>query len=170
MSDTKATEEAGTKKITTLHPCACLEGTGQVCPAVTRKAFAQDHDARMSSRLAQSVADKKMTMDQAEELLRKAGGSDLLIGKTKRSAQLRSTKGTGEKKATKATKANEAEQAIAKAAPTILGQTAKVFHGKRRFDATVVRNASDEMVARHRFIGKNCDHEVTFEDGEIFTK
>jgi hypothetical protein len=164
-------------KTRTLHNCGCLTGTGQTCTGTTRKSFTQGHDARMASRLAQQVADGKMTMEAAEKLIREAGGGDLLVSKTKHSANLRKSgkdkaskpKASGKAKDKDAQAREEIAQALGNAGPQVKGQQVKVFHGKRHFAAVVVANAADELVARHRFQSKNCDHAVTVEDGEIFT-
>jgi len=151
-----------------LTNCHCLTGTELTCPATTRKAFAQGHDARMSSRIATAIAEGAMTEQDGLKLIRQAGGGDLLVAKTKHSAALRKSKGT-EPKAPKAPKA--AKPAIeVPAAPSIVGEKVQVFHGKRPFNSIVVKDAAGQLVARHRLNGKDCNHEVAFEDGEIFTK
>lgn len=157
------------------HPCACLTGTKHTCDRTTQKAFAQGHDARMASRLAEAVAKDETTVEAAEELIRKAGGSDLLVGKMKRSAELRKQakdrpakpratkkdKAEGEGEHVKAT--TEEAKAVASAGNGLLGSTVKVFHKEKEYDAAVVRNAAGDMIARHRLIGRNCDHEVDAE-------
>src|SRR5580693_7880027 len=92
MSETE-TKPASNK----LKQCACLTGTDQVCTATTRKVFAQGHDARMSSRLAQLVAsaDSPMTEADAVALIKKAGGGLALISKTTHSAKLRAQRAAG---------------------------------------------------------------------------
>jgi hypothetical protein len=158
------------------HGCACLTGTGKQCPDTTLKAFHQGHDARLASRVAQAIADSKMTEAAGLELVKKAGGSDLLIGKTKRSAQLRAEKAAGAAAGPKTTKAAtkggtkataEQAQAMAKAAPSVLGTKLKVAHNGKAHDAVVVRNAAGDLVARHRINGKDVDHAITVEDGKI---
>ena len=164
-----------------LKQCACLTGTDAVCDKTTRKAFAQGHDARMSSRLAQAVADPENGMTEADAvtILKLAGGGMALISKTTHSARLRAARaaGGGDKpvKAAKPKVADSPEAAIQAAGPTVMGTKVVVWHGKRKFDAVVVRNATEELVARHRLQSKSCDHEVQVEQGadgkpEVFTK
>lgn len=160
--------------------CGCLTGTGKTCDRTTQKAFAQGHDARMASRLAQAVADPndQMTIDKARELIQEAGGSDLLIGKMAHSAGLRkakasgqsaskpakSTSAKGEAKGQQHARADDAQaRAVASAGSQLLGSKVKVKHGSKEYDAVVVRDASNQVVARHRLTGKNCDHSVTDE-------
>jgi|HubBroStandDraft_2_1064218.scaffolds.fasta_scaffold01427_11 hypothetical protein len=156
------------------HACACLTGTGETCPQTTLKAFAQGHDARMSSRIAQAIAAGSMTEEAGLKLVKDAGGSDLLIGKTKRSATLRNERAS-KPAADKAPKADsgpkatkEQADAMAKApAASVIGTKLKVKHGDKEYDAVVVRNASNDLVARHRIQGKNVDHAVTVTDGVV---
>lgn len=68
---------------------AMAENPGTVCERTTRKSFAQGHDARMSSRLAKEIAASETTGEVAAKLIQLAGGTDLLIEKTLRSAKLR---------------------------------------------------------------------------------
>lgn len=157
--------------------CGCLTGTGEQCLHPTQKVFAQGHDARMSSRLAKAVAAGAITADDAEALIRKAGGGDLLVSKTRHSADLRTRVGNGDKpKVTKAkgVKAGDDLAAKVSSAPSVLGRQVEVFHGESKSTAVVVRDATTALVARHRVQGKNCDHEVEVEtnDGEttVFTK
>lgn len=162
-----------TTKTRTAHNCACLTGTGKTCSATTQRAFAQGHDARMAGRVAQEIADGKMTAEDGEKLIRQAGGGDLLVFKTKHSARLRADrKASGDKPKTPKGPRASADQAAAIAkTPSVVGKETKVFHGKRNFNAVVVRNAQDQLVARHRLNSQNCDHEVEVgDDGEIFTK
>lgn len=166
MSDTSATKSAPSKNA--LTNCHCLTGTDKTCSATTRKAFAQGHDARMSSRIATLIATDQLTSEQGVALIRQAGGGDLLVSKTVHSAKLRKSKGNGEQAPKAHKKATEPEMPKS---PTVVGKSTKVYHGKRPFNAVVVRNASDELKARHRLNSQNCDHEVEVgEDGEIFTK
>jgi len=159
------TVSAGSKT-RTRHACACLTGTGGTCTATTLKAFAQGHDARMSSRLATMVAEGKISQEDAVKLIRQAGGGDLLVSKTVHSARLRASRGSNEK----APKAKKEAAPEDPKAPSVVGHTAEVFHGKRKFNSVVVRNAAGDLAARHRLNGNNCDHEVTVEDGQVFTK
>jgi len=164
------------EKVSALHKCGCLTGTGQECQAATRKSFAQGHDARMSSRVAQAIADEKMTEDDGLALVRNAGGGDLLVSKTKHSAALRKSKKSDKAARPAKSPSKKAEQEAAEIAaargeggPQIKGKKVKVWHGKRRFDAIVVANAKEELVARHRFVGKNCDHKVEVDGEDILT-
>lgn len=154
------------------HPCGCLVGTDKTCDRMTQRAFAQGHDARLSSRLAQEIAAGSITENEAEELIRKVGGSDLLVGKTHHSARLRKTNAEKPPKERKAKVAKPKDDEDDADAPVIepsaprakLNDKVKVVHkangpaGERTFDAVVVRNASQEIVARHRIRGENCDH------------
>jgi len=160
--------------------CGCLTGTGQTCDRTTQKAFAQGHDARMASRLAQSVSKDEMTADAAEALIRQAGGSDLLVGKMKHSAELRKTNASKPKQPKSTNKAAKAPaagpqadtaeaRAVASAGDQLLGSQVKVAHGDKTYDAVIVKDAAGQRVARHRLIGKNCDHEVA-EDGTVGDK
>jgi hypothetical protein len=157
--------------------CGCLTGTGQVCDKQTQKAFAQGHDARMASRLAQAVAEGKSTLEDATKDIQEAGGSDLLIGKMKHSAELRKNKAsqpkapkTPREKAPKPEQAGTPEgNAVASPGNGLLGTKAKVRHGEKEYDAVIVKNSADRMVARHRLIGNNCDHTVS-ETGETGEK
>lgn len=175
MSDNQtaqgATEGKAEKAPKAPKQCACLTGTGKTCSATTGKSFAQGHDARMASRLAQLVAEDKMTPADAEKLVREAGGGDLLVSKTLHSAKLRKQGGKpkdrqpkGEAKPSKSER-DAAAAALAQGGPQVLGTKVKVSHGKRNFDAVVVRNASTKTVARHRFTGKDCDHEIEIKEG-----
>lgn len=154
------------------HPCGCLVGTAKTCDRMTQRAFAQGHDARLSSRLAQEIAAGEITEDEAEKLIRKVGGSDLLVGKTHHSARLRKTNAEKPPKERKAKVAKPKDDEDDADAPVIepsaprakLNDKVKVTHqiaGKddRKFDAVVVRNASQVIVARHRIRGENCDHD-----------
>jgi hypothetical protein len=165
MSDDTTTKVPA--KTRTAHNCGCLTGTGQTCTATTQRAFAQGHDARMAGRVAQMIADGKLTADEGEKLVREAGGGDLLVSKTRHSAKLRAERAAGPKTPKKAKATKEQAAAIAKV-PSVVGQAVEVFHGKRKFHAVVVRNAAEELVARHRLNSKNCDHQVSVEDGEVF--
>lgn len=154
------------------HPCACLTGTGKQCSDTTLKAFHQGHDARLSSRVAQDIADGKITEEAGIKLIRDAGGSDLLISKTRHSAHLRQEKKAGAAAGPKTAaskggpKASAAQQAaMTKAAPSVLGTKLKVTHGGKQVDAVVVRNASEELVARHRVQGRNVDHPIKVSEG-----
>jgi hypothetical protein len=178
------TETAGkpaTSANTTKTPkqCGCLAGTGQTCDRTTGKAFAQGHDARMASRLAQAVSKGEMAVEDAAKLITDAGGSDLLVGKMKHSAELRKTNAS-KPKAAKKDKAAESEQApeqadtpeakaSASAGDQLLGTKVKVAHGDKTYDAVVLKNAAGTRVARHRLIGQNCDHSVT-DDGQTGDK
>jgi hypothetical protein len=152
------------------HPCTCQMGTSNQCSGQTLKAFARGHDARMASRVAQEMADGKMTTDQAEKLIRRAGGGDLLVGKTMRSARLRQEAKTNPKtprtpKAAKAPRTqteSAADKAVDGATTTgqVTGKEVGVSHGARKFKAVVVRTAANDLMARHRFQGKDCDHEL----------
>jgi hypothetical protein len=169
------TETAGkpaTSANTTKAPkqCGCLVGTGQTCDRTTGKAFAQGHDARLASRLAQAVAKGEMTVEEATKLITEAGGSDLLIGKMRHSAELRKNsagkpkakKDKPAKDASKAPEPSDAPEAKAQATPgdPLLGTKVKVAHGDKTYDAVVLKNAASVRVARHRLIGQNCDHSV----------
>lgn len=98
------TNEGGTPAKSKVHPCNCLfgwrgEGLGsgldvpadqaQVCDRTTAKAFAQGHDARFASRLANEVAEGLTDEADLTQLIKAAGGSQALIAKTTRSAKLR---------------------------------------------------------------------------------
>lgn len=168
------TTEAPAKAAKAPHNCACLTGTGQTCPSMTLKAFAQGHDARMSSRVAQLIADGKLTEAAGLKLVADAGGSDLLVGKTKRSAALRQerkTKPAGEKPAPAKDKAAKdtakASEPTQPKAPSLVGTKVKARHNGKEVEAVVVRNASNDLVARHRVNGQNVDHPVTVVDGKI---
>lgn len=154
------------------HPCGCKVGTNETCERMTQRAFAQGHDAKLSSRLAQEVAEGKITAEKAEELIRKVGGSDLLVGKTQHSAKLRKSNADKPPKERKAKVAKPKDDEDDDNAPEIepsaprakLNDRVKVTHsvaGKddRTFEAVVVRNASQTIVARHRIRGENCDHD-----------
>lgn len=71
------------------------------CPRMTRKSFAQGHDARMASRLAKEVAAGETTAEIAVELVQRAGGTGALVSKMLHSAKLRieNAKKKGEKAA-----------------------------------------------------------------------
>lgn len=167
---------AKTPTVPKIKQCACLNGTGKTCPDTTQKAFHQGHDARMASRLAQAVAAGTMELDAAKKLITDAGGSDLLVGKMAHSAQLRKAKAEAPPKVRtpktpKATAKGEggtkadSEQAatVATAGKSLMGSKVKAKHGDKDYDAVVVRNASEKIVARHRLQGKNCDHDVNDE-------
>jgi hypothetical protein len=142
------------------HACRCEAE----CPARTRKSFAQGHDARMASRLAQAVADG--TIAEAEEaatLIRLAGGSELLVNKMLRSAESR--KG----KPSKASKTHRDQPTGLQAADARIadrqeqrglrtGREVTVVHGKKTYKAVMVRNAAGVLMARHRLLGRDCDH------------
>jgi len=188
---TTPTAESGTPEVagkpatsanTTKTPkqCGCLTGTGNTCDRTTQKAFAQGHDARMASRLAQDVSKGETTAEAAEALIRQAGGSDLLVGKMKHSAELRRTNASKPKQPKGATKAAKAPaagpqadtaeaKAVASAGDQLLGSQVKVNHNEKSYDAVIVKDAAGQRVARHRLIGKNCDHEVA-EDGTVGDK
>jgi hypothetical protein len=169
MSDDTITKTPPAKT-RTAHNCGCLTGTAQVCSATTQRAFAQGHDARMAGRIAQLVADGNMSREDGEKLIRQAGGGDLLVSKTLHSAKLRAEKGK-EPKTPKGPKATKAQADAIVKVPSIVGQPAEVFHGKRNFKAVVVRDAQETLVARHRLNGKDCNHEIEVgEDGTVFTK
>ncbi len=89
--------------------------------------------------------------------MREAGGGDLLVGKMLRSAELRKT-GKAEKAARPAKQEDEA--AKPEAGKQVTGQEVPVKHGTRTFKAVVVRDAGGQLTARHRFQGKDCDHEL----------
>jgi len=176
---TTDTAQSGTQASKTVKQCGCLTGTGQTCDRTTQKAFAQGHDARMASRLAQAVADpqSELTADQAEALIREAGGSDLLVGKMRHSAELRRdsasrprTPKTPKEKAPKPEADDSAEaRAVASAGNGLLGTRTQVTHKDKTYDAVVVKDAAGTTVARHRLIGQNCDHEVS-DDGTTGAK
>src|SRR5215831_13519578 len=84
----KAPADPGVK-VATVHACRCLTGTDETCDRTTQKVFAQGHDARMSSRLAQAIAKGEMTKEQATAVLKEAGAGEQLISKTMHSADLR---------------------------------------------------------------------------------
>jgi len=151
------------------HACACLAGTGKTCDKTTQKVFAQGHDARMASRLAQDVAAGKTTAEAAEKIMKDAGGSGLLIGKMKHSAKLRATAGDkpAKPRATKAKAVKATDEQVAAMTASaenkgaqFIGRKTKVPHGSRDFDAVIVRNVAGDAVARHRLTGQNCDHSV----------
>lgn len=66
-----------------------VENPNVVCDRTTNKSFAQGHDAALASRLAQEVADGLITVETAIALVKKAGGSDALVSKTRHSSKLR---------------------------------------------------------------------------------
>lgn len=172
--DTPDKSAKDTANARTPHACACLTGTGKTCPDTTSKAFHQGHDARMASRLAQDVADGKMTVEAADKLIREAGGSDLLAGKMRHSAKLRQDKAAAkaagpqaEPKAPKGLKATKEQAANVAKAPSLVGSKVKAAHGQRQLDAVIVRNASNDLVARHRLNGKDCDHAVAVDGDRI---
>ncbi len=168
-----AAETQQTPATKVVKQCGCLHGTGKECDRTTQKAFAQGHDARMASRLAQAVADPEdeMTAEVATKLIQEAGGSDLLIGKMKHSAELRKNKASAPKaerkpKAPKdaAEKSDTAEaRAVQSPGNPLLGIKVKVAHGEKEYDAVVLKDSHELVVARHRLIGNNCDHEVSAE-------
>lgn len=84
--------ETTTTKASKVKPCACRIGTGTECERTTSKAFAQGHDAKLSSRLATDVAEGRMDLEEATGLVRKAGGSEALVSKMRHSARLRTEK------------------------------------------------------------------------------
>lgn len=139
----------------TTHKCRCLTGTGKQCSTATENSFGRGHDARMSSRLANEVAQGKTKKEEAEKHMRAAGGSDLLVGKMHRAAERLAQPKTERKAADKPAKG--------KAAKTEGGNPKNVVtvkHGSREYKATVVTNAQQERVARHQMLGKNCDHDL----------
>lgn len=142
------------------HACACLTGTGNTCSDQTTRAFARGHDARFSSRIAEAVAGGSLAEDKAEALIKEAGGSDLLVSKTLHSAKLRKEAKSGEGKPAKSTgKASNAKPAPPKS-ESIVGREVPVMHGAKTFKAVVVRTAAGDIRARHRYQGKDCDHEL----------
>lgn len=162
------TEEAA--KPSKYHPCACMTGTGQQCPEETTKKFYRGHDAKMSSRIAQGIVNGDYTLEKGLGHIEAAGGSELLVGKTKRSVQLRQEKRAGkenqsEGEATengKPTRRTRAQRTDDKA-KTQVGKEVKVHHDgppARDYKAVVVRNAAGELKARHRVKGQDCDHDV----------
>lgn len=161
-----------------IHTCKCLHGTNEKCPAPTGKNFAQGHDARMASRLAQAVADGKMILDEALQLIREAGGSELLAGKMRHSANLRSRIAQGDSRPKPERKpkvvAPDADLARMERERQVralaLGQSVQAWHGKRPFNAVTVENENKVLVARHRLNGCDCDHETEVTDrpdGEV---
>lgn len=62
-------------------PSKC--GCSPECAATTKSKFAQGHDARMVKRLVAEVADpaNPLTTEEAADQVRKAGGTELLVGK-----------------------------------------------------------------------------------------
>jgi hypothetical protein len=145
--------------------CMCGLGTGKQCPALTLKSFAQGHDARMSGRVAQAVADFKIKPQQAEDLIRKAGGGDLLVGKMHRSAKLRieqakAKKAAADEKAAAAKAPKPAAAAKATTTATATGKEVPVKCSGRTYKAEVVKDAAGKLVARHVVKGENCDHEL----------
>lgn len=75
--------------------CKCNtlpDGTIGACDRITSSSFAQGHDARLSSRVAKAIAAGTQTMDQGLAEVRELGGGDLLISKTRRSAELRASR------------------------------------------------------------------------------
>jgi len=150
-----------TKPAKQLKNCQCLSGTGKTCPEKTAKSFYRGHDAKMSSRVAQAIADGKMTPAEATKLIEGTGASELLVNKTLHSAKLRKEakdRPPAEKKA-KAAKPKDTASSTTPADKR-LGTKQKVMHGERSFAGTVVRNASSDLKVRHRFQGKDCDHDL----------
>lgn len=176
MARTPAAETAegttATAPASKTHPCKCLSGTGKQCPDVTTRAFARGHDARMASRLATAVANGNTTEAAAVKVIKDAGGSDLLAEKMKHSASLRKEKNAGkttsakDKKGETAGKPSDPETAKVEPGESPLGKKVTVKHagqgGKpgKSYQAVIVRNASGDLVARHRISGADCDHEV----------
>ena len=164
-----AAETKQTPATKVVKQCGCLVGTGKECDRTTQKAFAQGHDARLASRLAQAVAAGELTAEAAQKLIEQAGGSDLLIGKMKHSAELRKNKASAPRtpRAPKAPKdaAEKADTPEARAAQSpgnpLLGTKVKVRHNEKEYDAVVLKDSHDRVIARHRLIGNNCDHEVS---------
>lgn len=158
--------ESGAAKAPKYHPCKCMLGTGNQCTGETTKAFARGHDARMASRLAGLVADGKMPVEKAEKLVREAGGGDLLVSKMVHSAKLRQeakakpAKDKATPKAKAPAKDKAADKAPANGSGNIVGRELPVSHGERQFKGTVIRNASGDLKIRHRFQGKDCDHDM----------
>jgi hypothetical protein len=148
----------------------CLHGTGKQCDGETTRVFARGHDARMASRVATAVAAEQMTPDAAEKLIRDAGGGDQLVSKMQHSAQLRIDKNAapspdGKAATSTAKKGKQDAKAAATSEPqaqegTRVGDAVPVTHGNKTSRAVIVRNAAEELVARHRFQGKNCDHPI----------
>lgn len=172
--DTKAATAEKAAPVTRM--CGCLTGTDQKCDRTTQKSFAQGHDARMSGRIATAIAKGEMTAEDGEKLIREAGGGDQLVSKCLHSADLRkkATEEGGKPKAKKTAKGGPKADATLAAkvdkAPSVLGRKVQVFHGTEETEAVIVRDATATLVARHRVTGKNCDHEVEVEGGNIFTK
>lgn len=166
QTEGKAAAEPTASKI---KDCQCLAGTGKQCDGKTTKAFARGHDARMASRLAQAVAEGKTTEAAASKLIREAGGGELLVGKMVHSAALRTERKSAPPKANTSgraaskptgTKASKAGSDESKVEGNPMGKKVQVSHGKRKYDAVVIRDAGGELRARHRLQGKNCDHEL----------
>lgn len=164
---TASKAKADEPKANKYHNCNCLHGTGGQCTEQTTRAFARGHDARMSSRLADGIASGDITKAQAAKYLKEAGGSDLLISKTHHSAELRAERDKAPAKAAAKKSAATAKKSTAKgktepakeAPAQVIGRNVMIDHDENtEVRAVVVRNASEELVARHRHQGKNCDH------------
>lgn len=97
------------------------------CTAATWNLFAQGHDARLVSRLADEVVQSRLTLDQAVELVRKAGGDERLV------AKLVQVVGKAHDKWLKRQEA--AERKARKAQPKVVRVRAKV--GRWEYEGTV---------------------------------
>lgn len=168
---TETAPATGGKQKNTTHKCLCRTGTTPACTEPTDGSFHRGHDARMSSRLANEVVQGKTEIKAAEEHMRKAGGGDLLVSKMTRAvARLNEAKNKPAKeKAPKPAKAPKTSPstddpdaagtaALAKAAGS--KKTEDVYHGKRKYQAVVIATAGGETILRHKFGGKDCDHDL----------
>lgn len=171
---------------------AAAEDYTHPCPQMTTKSFAQGHDAKMSARLATEVAEGATPMDVAKELIRMAGGTDLLVSKTARSAELRANKlakakaakATGTK-AAKATDNTDEAEAVSRVRATVravanpdpdtedeadlpvvyaVGDEVKVRHGKRSYSAKVADPGDGVLVAQHSMGNRTCSHDLETDD------
>jgi hypothetical protein len=156
------TDEPKAAKPPKYHPCECLAGTGKKCDGITTRAFARGHDARMASRLATDVANGDITKAEAAKIIRDAGGGDLLVGKMEHSAELRIEKNKPKEPGAPKAATKEARPASSKPAAgmSAVGQAVTVAHGDKTYKAVIVRDAEENLRARHRHQGKNCDHDV----------
>lgn len=149
MTTTQAPKAQQTR--TGYHSCSCEQG----CPARTQKTFAQGHDARMASRLASAVAGGELTADEAAKEIEAVGGGPALAAKMRKSAELRQGKRS---KPAGATRQQAADTRIDEQRAQLTGKVHYVVHGKKTYKAVVVRNAAGDLVARHRLLGRDCDH------------
>lgn len=165
------------------------DNPGHVCDRVTRKSFAQGHDARMSSRLATEIAQGVTSADVATQLVQRAGGTAALVSKMLHSAKLRmeaaqkkatakpATASTADDDALAENMANDEGISLNEARESLglepmtddeppalpeLGSDWSVKHGKRTYKAKVIEAHTGERVASHKLgQGRDCYHDLS---------